>query len=116
MTEFQFNKPGFDVFLYPPFERLVNTRADTLGDVKARHGIAMATLAAHTIAAALGPADDGKPTYPLCSLNCVEPRTHFSCGEVDIFLGPAPRPDVLFAIKLRRAIQSARVSSRNRGF
>ena len=66
------------------------------GDVKARHGVAVAV---GERAAALGPADDREPAHALG----VQPGMHLARGEVDIGLGHLARPVVLGPVELRRA-------------
>ena len=58
------------------------------GDVEARHRVAVAVGA---VAAALGPADDREEPHALL----VQPGALLAGGEVDVGLGPPPRPVVL---------------------
>ena len=62
------------------------------GDVEARHRVAVPDRA---VAAALGPADHREEAHALR----VQPGALLAGGEVDVGLGPAPRPVVLGAVE-----------------
>ncbi len=74
--------------LDPRLERSEQTRAGPPCDVEARNRIAVAVGG---VAAALCPADDREPAHP----TLVQPGTLLAGREVDVRLGPLPRPDVL---------------------
>ena len=77
-------------------ERLDHPGAGAPGDVEARDGVA---VAGRQVAAALGPADVREEAHALV----VQPRALLAGGEVDVGLGPAPRPLVLGAVEPGRA-------------
>ena len=66
------------------------------GEVEARHRVAVAD---RQVAAALGPADVGHELHA----HPGQPRALLAGGEVDVRLGPAPRPLVLVAVEARGA-------------
>ena len=90
-------------------ERLDHARPGAPGDVEARHRVA---VAGREVAAALGPADVGQEAHALR----VQPRALLAGGEVDVGLGPAPRPLVLRRGRSRRCRASpARRARASRG-
>ena len=80
----------------PVLERRDDARAGPPRDVEARHRVAVAVGAA---VAALGPADDREDPVP----HLAQPGALLAGREVDVRLGPAPRPPVLLAVELRAA-------------
>src|SRR5688572_16049637 len=64
------------------------------GDVEARHAVPRHLRAE---AAALRPADDGKPAHP----ERVQPGALLSSGELQVCLCPAPRPVIFLAVEPR---------------
>src|SRR6202163_1365650 len=80
----------------PPLEWFDNPGASTPTDMKPRHRIAVAH---RIVAAALGPADDGKDSMA----HRVEPAALLAGRERDISFCPALRPKVFVAVKTRRS-------------
>ena len=77
-------------------ERLHDAGPGAPRDVEARHGVAVPVGAP---VPALGPPDDREDAVP----HLVEPRALLARGEVEVRLGPAPRPVVLGAVELGAA-------------
>ncbi|MFK4644357.1 hypothetical protein ABIF96_002931 [Bradyrhizobium ottawaense] len=78
----------------PALERLDDAGTGAPGDVKARHGIAVAH---RVIAAAFGPADHGEDAMA----HRPQPGPLLAGSERHIGLGPLPRPEVLVAVEAR---------------
>lgn len=85
-----------DALADPALERGDDTGAGAPGDVEAGDGVAVAV---RVVPAALGPADDGEEPHALL----VQPGALLTGGEVDVRLGPLPRPVVLLTVEARRA-------------
>src|SRR5262245_9317999 len=72
-----------------------NARTRAPGHMEARHRVAML---GGRIAAALGPADDGKPAHTFGS----QPGALFASREADVGLGPLAWPKILLAVEAGR--------------
>ena len=88
MPEREAQLAALGCLLGPRGERRDDPGAGAPGDVEARDGVA---VPGRGVAAALGPADDREPAHAAL----VQPGALLAGGEVDVRLGPAPRPDVL---------------------
>ena len=77
---------------HPALERLDDAGAGAPGDVEARHRVAVAV---GVVAAALGPADHREEPHALA----VQPGALLAGREVDVGLGPLPRPVVLVPVE-----------------
>src|SRR3984893_18477055 len=80
----------------PPLERVDNPGGGAPTYMKSRHRIAMAHC---VVAAALGPADDGKDSMA----HRAEPAALFTGRARDTSFRPALRPKVFVAVKTRRS-------------
>ena len=92
MAELQRDQAAGDRLSDPSLEGRHHAGAGAPRDVEARHGVPMSDGA---VAATLRPAHDGKEPEALRP----KPRPLLPGGEVDIRLGPLPRPVVFVAIE-----------------
>ena len=96
MTVTDADEPGGLTGLHAVGERRHDAGAGAPGDVEAGDRVAGTDGA---VAAALGPADDGEPAHA----HLVQPGALLAGGEVEVGLGPAAAPLVLFAVEAGRA-------------
>ena len=96
VPELERDPAAVDVLADPALERRDDAGPGAPRQVEARHRVAVAVGAAVT---ALGPADDREE--PVAHL--AQPRALLAVREVQVGLGPLPRPVVLLAVELRAA-------------
>ena len=96
VAEAQLDQPARGRLAHAALERLDHARPGAPGEVEARHRVAVPD---RQVAAALGPADVGHELHA----HPGQPCALLAGGEVDVGLGPAPRPLVLVAVEARGA-------------
>src|SRR5271166_638000 len=80
----------------PPREDLHDGRPGSPGDMEAGHRVAVPL---RVVAAALGPPDQRKDLQAPGT----QPATFLPCGEIDVGMGPLPRPVVFRTVERRSA-------------
>ena len=96
VAEAQLDQPARGRLAHAALERLDHARPGAPREVEARHRVAVPD---RQVAAALRPADVGHELHA----HPGQPRALLAGGEVDVGLGPAPRPLVLVAVEARGA-------------
>ena len=92
VAEEQGDEPVGDTLAHDLLERLDNAGAGAPGDVEARHRVAVAVGG---VAPALCPADNGKESHAALA----QPGALLAGGELQVGLGPLPRPVILVAVE-----------------
>src|SRR5262245_11478146 len=95
MTQAQRDQTQFFALAHAGREWLHNAGTRAPGHMKTRHRVA---VLGGRIAAALGPANDGKPSHA----SGPQPGALFTCCEADIGLGPLARRQILLAVEAGR--------------
>ena len=92
VAEFQRHEPRVHSRAHALHERFEDAGAGAPHDVEARYRVA---VPGRGVPAALGPADDGEE----CDAHAAQPLALLTRGELQVGLGPLPRPEVLVAVE-----------------